>query len=281
MWDASWTGFAPFRWRHAVHRFLEEIIARRRRHIEELKRLAPAPALHVSSCSTPANPVPALREMAGFIIAEVKRRSPSKGAIAPDADAALLARAYERGGAAAVSVLCEPDFFGGSRTDVRRAAQAVAVPILCKDFILDPVQLQMARDDGASWVLLIARVLGPDLAAMVRAALQIGLEPLVETHDERELADAVSAGARLLGINARDLDTFEVDLELVRNLLPLCPAHCACVAESGLQSARDLCQMRQAGAHGFLAGETLMRSPDPENLLREWLGELHPVEALP
>jgi indole-3-glycerol phosphate synthase len=264
-----------------VHRFLEEIIAQRRRRIEEVRRFTSVPALDAPSCSRPPDPVPALHALDGFIIAEVKRRSPSKGAIAPDADAALLARAYERGGAAAVSVLCEPDFFGGSRTDVRRAAQAVAVPILCKDFILDPVQLQMARDDGASWVLLIARVLGPDLAALVQAALQIGLEPLVETHDERELADAVSTGARLLGINARDLDTFEVDLDRVKRLLPLCPPHCACVAESGLQSARDLCQMRQAGAHGFLAGETLMRSPDPENILREWLGELHPVEALP
>ncbi len=143
----------------------------------------------------------------------------------------------------------------------------------------------MAGADGASWVLLIARVLGPDLPAMVRAALQIGLEPLVETHDERELADAVSAGARLLGMNARDLDSFQVDLGRVRRLLPLCPPHCACVAESGLRNAGDLCDMRDAGAHGFLVGETLMRSPDPEGLLRHFLGELHPtphrVEALP
>jgi indole-3-glycerol phosphate synthase len=223
--------------------------------------------------------------MGGFIIAEVKRRSPSKGSLAPDAGAAFLARAYERGGAAAVSVLCEPDFFGGSRDDVRRAAEAVAVPVLCKDFILDPVQLEMASADGACWALLIARVLGPDLAAMVQETRQVGLEPLVETHSERELADAVSAGARLLGINARDLDTFEVDLERVRDLLPLCPSHCACVAESGLRSAGDLCHMRDAGAHGFLVGETLMRSPDPEGLLRQFLGELHPtphrVEALP
>ena len=268
-----------------MHRFLEEILARRRARIEEVKRFASAPVPDGSCRTPPADPVPALRGLGGFIIAEVKRRSPSKGALAPNADAAFLARAYERGGAAAVSVLCEPDFFGGSRDDVRRAAQAVAVPILCKDFILDPIQLQMARADGASWALLIARVLGPDLAAMIEAALQIGLEPLVETHSERELADAVSAGARLLGINARDLDTFEVDLERVRNLLPLCPPNCACVAESGLRDAVDLLDMRDAGAHGFLVGETLMRSPDPGHLLRKFLGELHPalnsVEALP
>jgi len=277
--------FARVRRRLAVHRFLEEILARRRARIEEVKRLTSGPARDASPCSPPPDPVPALRGLGGFIIAEVKRRSPSKGDLAPNADAALLARAYERGGAAAVSVLCEPDFFGGSRADVRRAAEAAAVPVLCKDFILDPLQLQMASADGARWVLLIARVLGPDLSAMVRAALQVGLEPLVETHDERELADAVASGARLLGINARDLDTFEVDLERVRALLPMCPPHCACVAESGLRSAGDLLDMRDAGAHGFLVGETLMRSPDPEGLLRQYLGELHPalhqVEALP
>lgn len=268
-----------------MHRFLEEILARRRARIEEVKRLESGPVIHASPCSPPADPVPGLRGLGGFIIAEVKRRSPSKGALAPDADAALLARAYERGGAAAVSVLCEPDFFAGSRDDVRRAAEAVRVPVLCKDFILDPFQLQMARADGARWVLLIARVLGPDLPAMVRAALQIGLEPLVETHDERELADAVSAGARLLGMNARDLDSFQVDLGRVRRLLPLCPPHCACVAESGLRNAGDLREMRDAGAHGFLVGEALMRSPDPEGLLRHFLDELHSaphrVEALP
>ena len=260
-----------------MHRFLEDILARRRTRIEEVKRLASAPVLNASSCTPPADPVPALRGLGGFIIAEVKRRSPSKGALAPNADSALRARAYEQGGAAAVSVLCEPDFFGGSRDDVRRAAQAVAVPILCKDFILDPIQLQMASADGASWALLIARVLGPDLAAMIRETRQVGLEPLVETHSERELADAVSAGARLLGINARDLDTFEVNLERVRDLLPLCPPHCVCVAESGLRNTGDLRDMRDAGAHGFLIGETLMRSPDPEDLLRHFLGELHPA----
>ena len=190
-----------------------------------------------------------------------------------------------RGGATVVSVLCEPDYFGGSRADVRSAAKAVAVPVLCKDFILDPIQLQMAKADGARWVLLIARVLGPDLAAMIQAAFQTGLEPLVEAHEERELADAVCAGARLLGINARDLDTFEVDLNRVKSLLPLCPPNCVCVAESGLRNAADLLELRDAGAPGFLMGETLMRSSDPEGLLRHLLRELHPelhsMEALP
>lgn len=263
-----------------MHRFLEEIITRRRSRIEEDMHLAEDGMLIPKCGIAPADPVPALRESGGFLIAEVKRRSPSKGAIAPDADAAFLSRAYERGGAAAVSVLCEPDFFGGSRADVRSAAESVTVPVLCKDFILDPIQLQMARSDGARWVLLIARVLGPDLATMTREAFRAGLEPLVEAHSEREIADAISSGARLVGINARDLDTFEVDLERVKGLLPLCPSNCVFVAESGLRSAEDLRVLRDAGAHGFLMGETLMRSSDPEGLLRRLLGELHRVEVL-
>ena len=263
-----------------MHRFLEEILVRRRARIEEEKRLWAGDAFSSKPGTPPADPVPALRGGGGFIIAEVKRRSPSKGFIVPDADAAFLSRAYERGGAAAVSVLCEPDFFGGSRADVRSAAESVTVPVLCKDFILDPIQLDMARSDGARWVLLIARVLGPDLATMTLEAFRAGLEPLVETHSEREIADAISAGARLVGINARDLDTFEVDLERVKCLLPLCPSNCVFVAESGLRSATDLRDLRDAGAHGFLMGETLMRSRDPEELLRRLLGELHRVEVL-
>lgn len=264
-----------------MHRFLEEILARRRARINEEKRLWADNALTLPCETPPADPVPALRKTGGFIIAEVKRRSPSKGPIAPDADAGAVALAYERGGATAVSVLCEPDFFGGSRTDVRSAARVVAVPVLCKDFLVDPIQLQMARADGARWVLLIARVLGPDLSAMIQAAYRTGLEPLVEVHEEREMADAVSAGARLVGINARDLDTFDVDLERVRRLLPLCPPSCVCVAESGLRNGEDLRGLRDAGAHGFLMGETLMRSPDPEGLLHHLLRELHPLEVLP
>lgn len=263
-----------------MHRFLEEIVTRRRARIEEDKRLAAGGNLSPAEGIPPADPVPALRESGGFLIAEVKRRSPSRGAIAPDADAAVLASAYERGGAAAVSVLCEPSFFGGSRADVRNAAKAVAVPVLCKDFILDPIQLRMAKSDGARWVLLIARVLGSGLAALTQAAFRAGLEPLVETHSEREIADALSAGARLVGINARDLDTFEVDLERVKRLLPLCPPNRAFVAESGIRNIADLRDLRDAGAHGFLMGETLMRSPDPEDLLRRSLAELRRARVL-
>ena len=200
-----------------MHRFLEDILSQRRARIQELKgalgQEAHSPGPDVAP---PEDPAPAIRRGPGLIVAEIKKASPSRGAIALDVDIASRAQAYERGGAGAVSVLCEPDFFLGSRQDVRTAAVAVLIPVLCKDFILDPLQLRLARADGASWALLIARILGPDLPFMVREALRRGLEPLVEVHSEEEMGDAVLAGARLIGVNARDLDTFEVDLALVR-----------------------------------------------------------------
>ena len=254
-----------------MHRFLEEILARRRVRIDEFRRSVTEPWDEPGAgASPPENPAASLRAGTGLIVAEVKRASPSRGPIAPEADAAERARAYERGGAGAVSILCEPDFFGGSRRDVQLASAAVAVPVLCKDFILDPIQLRMARADGARWVLLIARILGPDVPAMIREALATGLEPLVEVHSEREMADAAQAGARLLGMNARDLDTFEVNLDLVKTLARLCPPDRACIAESGIGGVEDLLDLRAAGAHGFLIGETFMRLPDPVPLLRQF-----------
>jgi indole-3-glycerol phosphate synthase len=257
-----------------VHRFLEDIIARRRARIEDDKDVLPIELMVLSHGATPPDPVAGLRASGGFVVAEVKKASPSKGPIAPGVDPARQAAAYERGGAAAVSVLCEPEFFSGSREDVRAAASAVTVPVLCKDFILDPVQLHAARADGARWALLIARVLRSELRPMVQEAFQTGLEPLVEVHTERELADAVDSGARLLGINARDLDTFEVDLGVVRRLAPLVPERCVCIAESGIGGVAELLSLRDSGAHGFLVGETLLRAPDPEALLRSFADAL-------
>jgi indole-3-glycerol phosphate synthase len=253
-----------------VHRFLEDIITRRRARIEEGRDVLPVEFLSPHE-PAPPDPVPSLRTSNGFIVAEVKKASPSKGPIAPDADPARQASAYERGGASAVSVLCEPDFFSGSRGDLRAAAAAVNIPVLCKDFILDPVQLHAARADGARWALLIARILGAELRPMVEEAFGIGLEPLVEVHTERELADAVASGSRLVGVNSRDLDTFEVDLAVIRRLAPLVPEHCACIAESGIGTTEDLLSLKDSGADGFLIGETLMRAQDPEGLVRSYV----------
>jgi indole-3-glycerol phosphate synthase len=252
-----------------MHRYLEAILEKRRARVAGERLLVPEESLRAKLLPAPAPPDFAAKVLrGGFIVAEIKRASPSKGLLASDVDAAGRARAYERGGAGAVSVLCEPDFFRGSRRDVAEAAAAVRIPVLCKDFVVDPYQLLQARQDGASLVLLIARVLEGKLPRFVAGAREAGIEPLVEVHSERELEDALEAGARLLGINARDLDTFQVDLGVVRRLAPRVPAACACIAESGIRGVSDLLELHDAGARGFLVGEALMRSADPEGLLR-------------
>lgn len=264
-----------------MHRYLESILARRRERVEADRAGAPADLLEASL------PIPRrggdaadlVRRSGGFIVAEIKRASPSKGPFAETVDVPARARAYERGGAGALSVLCEPDFFKGSREDVREAARAVALPVLCKDFVVDPYQLLQARADGAAWVLLIARVLGNELPAFVREALRLGLEPLVEVHSEEDLRRSAGCGARLLGLNARDLDTFEVDLDAVKRLAGLLPEGCACIAESGIRDAADLLALRDAGAHGFLIGEALMRVEDPAALLTSFGRALRRHEA--
>lgn len=256
-----------------MHKYLEAIVQARRRRVAEERGLQPENGLRQAGISPPVPPLDSDAFVArvrrgAFLVAEIKRASPSKGRLAEGVDAAERARAYERAGAGAVSVLCEPDHFLGSRQDVAAASAAVSVPVLCKDFIVDPCQLLWARQDGARLVLLIARVLDGDLGHFVAASRETGLEPLVEVHGEAELEAALGAGARLVGVNARDLDTFAVDLGVVRRLAPRVPADCACIAESGIRGVSDLLELRDAGAHGFLIGEALMRSGDPEGLLR-------------
>ena len=259
-----------------MNRFLEVILSRRREWVLSDAREIPTEVLagRVGRPGPPPDPAPAIRQSGGFFVAEVKKASPSRGLIAEGVDVSGRAKAYERGGAGAVSVLCEPEFFLGSRGDVAAGARAVSVPVLCKDFVVDPYQLLQARADGARWVLLIARVLGPELAPYVKEALALGLEPLVEVHTEAEMVSAATSGARLVGINARNLDTFQVDLGVVKALAPLCPPPCACIAESGIWGPEDLIALKDAGAHGFLIGETLMRSQDPEGTLRNYRSAL-------
>ena len=252
-----------------MHRYLEQIIASRRRRVaEDMEREgADRLAAKAGRCGSPEDPVQAIRNSGGLLIGEIKRASPSRGPLVDSVDVASRARCYELGGAGAVSVLCEPDFFKGSRADVATAAGAVSIPVLCKDFVVDPYQLLQAKLDGARWVLLIARVLGDALVTFVGESLAVGLEPLVEVHSAAEMGAASSSGARLIGVNSRDLDTFSVDLSIVRELAAKCPDGCACIAESGITSAGDLLSLREAGAHGFLIGEVLMRSTDPRGML--------------
>jgi indole-3-glycerol phosphate synthase len=212
------------------------------------------------------------------LIAEVKRRSPSKGAINPSLDAAAQARAYEQGGASAISVLTEPSHFGGSADDLTEVVAAVRVPVLKKDFHVHPVQLLEAKALGAAAALLIVRALSPDeLTTLCDFARAIELETLVEVRDENELARALAAGARVIGINNRDLETLKIDPATARRLLPLIPRDVIAIAESGMQNAADVEAAAAAGADAVLVGSFVSAAPDPAGAVRA-LGNVRRVE---
>jgi indole-3-glycerol phosphate synthase len=207
------------------------------------------------------------------VIAEVKRRSPSQGAIRVDLDPVRHARAYERGGAAAVSVLTEEAHFGGSIDDLTRVAAAVALPVLRKDFVLDEVQILEARAAGASAVLLIARILAPNrLRDLARAARGWDLVPLIEVHAPSELDAALAAGASVLGVNARDLDTLEIDLAGAEAIILRVPPEVVVVAESGIEGREDVERVAAAGADFVLVGTSVARQDDPEQAVRALVG---------
>jgi indole-3-glycerol phosphate synthase len=198
------------------------------------------------------------------VISEVKRRSPGAGPIRPDLDPAALALAYEGAGAAALSVLTDEDYFGGSLADLRAARGAVAIPALRKDFTLARVQIDEARAAGADAILLIVRILDDALLADLHGhATEVGLAVLVETHDARELERAVAIGARIVGINNRDLSTFRTDLAVTEGLLNRLPADTVVVSESGIRDGGDVERLGRAGVDAVLVGESLLKAPDP------------------
>ena len=214
------------------------------------------------------------------LIAEVKRSSPSAGAIAAADDAVARARAYASGGATAISVLCEPHWFGGSVDDLRAVRAAVSVPVLAKEFIVDPRQLDLVRSAGADLVLLLALLHAPAaLAALVARARDLGLEPLVEVHDERELDGALASGARLIGVNNRDLRTLAVDPEHAVRLRDLIPGDRIAIAESGVRETATIARWRASGFDAALVGEALMRSADPAAAARAFTAAgRHPID---
>ena len=215
----------------------------------------------------------ALQAQDPAFIAEIKRASPSRGVLRADLDAAAHARRYEAGGAAAVSVLTERVYFHGSLDDLAAVKDAVALPVLRKDFILDPLQITAARAFGADAVLLIAGFLEEALLRdLVEAARGEGLEALVEIHEERELDAALSAGAELIGINNRNLRDLRVDLAVGEALIGRVPAGCVGVIESGIHGPQDVARLRRAGARAFLVGERLSTADRPEDALRELRG---------
>ena len=257
---------------------LDEILREKRAELARARDERPLAGLEAAARA--AGPTrgltAALRRPAGApirAIAEIKRASPSAGPIRPDADPAAIARDYQRGGAAAISVLTDEQFFDGRLEFLARARAASSLPLLRKDFLVDPYQVVEARAAGADGVLLIVAALDDgQLGELLAEAGRWQLDALVEVHDEAEAERALAAGARLLGVNHRDLGTFEMDMGLTARLAPRCPPEIVLVAESGIRSAADVGQMAAAGAHAILVGEALMRAPSPGAALEQLLG---------
>jgi len=207
------------------------------------------------------------------LIAEVKRRSPGAGAIRPELDPSDLARSYEDSGAVAISVLTDWEYFGGSLADLRQVRQAVDLPVFRKDFVLHRVQLLEARSAGADGVLLIARILSEEELARLHAeATALGLTPVVEVHGSREVERALKAGARVIGVNNRNLQTFTTSLDVTLDLLPSIPTDVIVVSESGIRTPSEVDRLGAAGVHGVLVGETLLRAVEPGRAASELAG---------
>ncbi|HVO11862.1 MAG TPA: indole-3-glycerol phosphate synthase TrpC [Vicinamibacteria bacterium] len=256
---------------------LQAILARTREHLALEQQRRPLAQLVSTAREAPAvRPLVAALSRPGRVnvIAEHKRRSPSRGAIREDLAAGEVARRYENAGAAALSVLTESDFFGGSLAHLAEARASVSLPVLRKDFLLEPWQVWEARAAGADAVLLIVAALeDAALGELLAVVAETGMSALVEVHERGELERALRAGARLVGVNNRDLRTLAVSLSTSLELLPLVPDEVVAVAESGIRSGRDLRRLRDAGADAFLVGESLMSAPCPGEALRELMRE--------
>ena len=254
---------------------LDRIVEARRAAVAHRKRVLPEAVLRlaVSKATPPRDFSDALTRLSTNIIAELKKASPSRGLLRESLDPRSLAAQLEQAGAAALSVLTEEEFFQGSLESLRVARKATALPVLRKDFIFDPWQVWETRATDADSFLLIAAILDDTL---LRELLALGrelcMEALVEVHTRQELVRVVEAGARIIGINNRDLRTLEVRSETSFELIELIPDDCFAVCESGLRSAEELVRLRAAGFDAFLIGEHLMESPDPAGALRKLLG---------
>ena len=255
---------------------LDLIVAGVRQGLAERKRAMPLDELELAlaDCGPSRDFEGALRGEGIKLIAEIKRASPSKGWLRSDINVAALVRSYTRGGAAAISVLTEPDWFKGSYADLAAARRATHLPLLCKDFVLDPYQAYEARASGADAILVIAAILSSsELSELIGIAHSLGMAALVEVHRKSEIEKALDAEAKIIGINNRNLADFSVDLQTTLKLRPLIPPDIAVVSESGIRSYADILALRLAGVNAVLVGETLVISPDPEAKIRELIGE--------
>jgi indole-3-glycerol phosphate synthase len=255
---------------------LRTIVAATERIVEVRREREPLAALESRAAAASPNGPRFERElgMAGRVnvIAECKRRSPSKGVLAAEYDPVRVARAYEKGGAAAISVLTEPTFFDGALEHLAAVRAAVSLPVIRKDFVVDEYQLFEARAAGADAVLLIVAALEQAaLERLQRRAWELGLAALVEVHDETELSRASDAGARIIGVNNRNLRTLSVDVDGSYRLAARIPRQGIAVSESGLKSREELERLSEAGYRAFLIGERFMTDPDPAKAVAELL----------
>ncbi len=261
---------------------LAEIIKKKRERVATAKRSIPIEQIRSLAYDKRSGAKPhamrdALRNDGVNIIAEFKRRSPSKGVIRTVANVTTIVESYQAGGAAAISVLTEEDYFSGSLDDLRAVRAAVKLPILRKDFVFEEYQLYESAAAGADAILLIVAALDDDALSSLRKLAEdgLGMDALVEVHTSDEMMRAATCGATLIGVNNRDLRTFTVSLETSLSLAHEAPAEALLISESGLHSSEDLQRLRAAGYHGFLIGETLMRAGDPEQALRSLRNDIH------
>jgi indole-3-glycerol phosphate synthase len=256
---------------------LDEIVAAKRAEVARLRERWTLGELRAEAEAAPGarDFAGALRSRDGSVrlIAEVKRKSPSKGVFRAELDAAQLARTYAEHGAACISVLTDGPFFQGSLDDLCAARAAVELPLLRKEFIIDTAQIYEARAAGADAILLIAAILDDaSLAAFHRLAGELGMGALVEVHDEAELRRVLPLQPALIGINNRDLKTFRTDLVTTERLRPLIPAGCVVVGESGIHTREDVTRLRRAGVQAILVGESLIMAADTAAQIRELIG---------
>jgi indole-3-glycerol phosphate synthase len=261
---------------------LEELVASSRRRLEERRSQRPLAEVELEAAARgECRPFEEWLVRPGTsLIAEYKRRSPSAGTIREGASVEEMVRAYERGGAAALSVLTEEDHFGGSLADLRAASAASDLPVLRKDFTVDPYQLFESKASGADAVLLVVGALGPaELAMLHGLARDLEIDALVEVHDEEELDAALAVDAQIIGINNRDLTDFSVDLSRTFELLTDVPAGKTVVSESGIATRDQVEELEGVGVDAVLVGESLMRSADPEATVRELTRTEEPTQA--
>ena len=256
---------------------LEQIIADKRIEIAERRKAVPLEQLQERLSSVMPRPgfVEALRAVPLGLIAEVKRKSPSAGLIRDPFDPAAIAADYEANGASAISCLMDRKYFGGGDEDFSIVRNAVSLPMLYKEFVVDPWQVLHAKTMGASAVLLIAGALSDEeMIALMETGRALDLDTLVEVHDREEMRRAVRAGAGCIGINNRNLKTFVTTLETTFELVAMAPSGCTLVSESGIKTAEDAARLQQAGAHAILVGESLLRDPFPGEAAARLLGRV-------